>query len=424
MEAMQQVRFHKIVPEGQALGDISGKATFAVGPLPGELAEVVLTKQKKRHNQSELRAILEPSPHRHGPAEDHALVCAPWQGIDYKYQLRLKASMIRDAFTQHRIDIEVEPLIASAKILGYRNRLDFMTAPFGGKLELAFHQRASWHDVVALPNGCALGSEAMNTVALAVVAKLNSLDSPPADGTLTIRQSVSTNSIVAVFTSTHMRKDWSDFRGIAGCEFAVAAPQKNSGVSDVLTFNRNVSPIVEMIDTIPIAYPYSGFFQTNIPVFNRALGDIKSAAAGHTTILELYGGVGAIGIPLSRDASVTSIEVVASATKYAQLNAKNFGSKSFQAITSASERLDDAMFEGYSAIVLDPPRSGLHSRVIRRILDSKIERIIYLSCNPVTQARDVALLQTKFKPGAVRTYDFYPQTLHAESLVVLDRKLI
>ena len=139
-------------------------------------------------------------------------------------------------------------------------------------------------------------------------------------------------------------------------------------------------------------------------------------------VADLYGGVGTIGLPVAKVArKVVGIEISASAVKLANLNAEQNELTNYQAFATPSEKMNPEIMRGVDTVIVDPPRTGLNSKVIEFLLEAKPSRIIYLSCNPVTQLRDVMLLIPGYKPSRLKGYDFYPGTLHMESLVVLDR---
>ncbi len=413
------IEFEKIVPEGRALGRLDGKATFAVGPLPGETAEVSITKQKKSYNEAVLNKITEPSAHRHPASEDHAIACSPWQGVDYDYQIKLKRDMLSEAYRQHHLEIVVEDFVKADHITGYRNRLDFALTRHNGELELGFHARGNWQTLLALDDGCVLGSQAMNHAALQLVKNLNNAKTPFDNATITVRQSQSNQKILLILSTDLKRYDWGSLPPIDGADLVIAKPTSGGGPGKLL-FAPGSSQLTEIIDGIKIDYAFDSFFQTNTPMFIKALEKIKLAAMDTKQLVELYSGVGAIGLVLAKTAErVTAIEIVVSAVAAANHNAITNKIKNYQAHLTPAEQMDFSLLDGADTVVLDPPRAGLHPRVIRRLLHYRPQRIIYLSCNPITQGRDIALLTAAYSPGPATGFDFYPQTLHLEALVTL-----
>ena len=138
------------------------------------------------------------------------------------------------------------------------------------------------------------------------------------------------------------------------------------------------------------------------------------------SVIDLYAGVGTIGLTVGGD-NVTLIEINEFAVAEMQRNIAALGCANARAILAPSEKALDFITPNYIVIV-DPPRAGLHANVVAKLLEVAPPRIIYLSCNPVTQARDAVLLTEKYNIRAHRGYNFFPRTPHIEHLVVLDRK--
>jgi 23S rRNA (uracil1939-C5)-methyltransferase len=418
----QVVRFKKIVPEGKAMGYLAdGRAVFCIGPLPEETARINLRKQKRTYAEATLREILEPSTKRSDQAEDHALICSPWQGVDYAYQCQLKTDMITEAMRQHHLEPPNLAFVAAPDTLGYRNRLDFSVARIEGSLQLAFHQRGSWDTLVPLPHGCKLGSQLMNSAALNLIAQLAKLDVEITPAMITVRHARTSGELLTILT-TGAKAVWKTLDTAELGRLVVARPLSGSGAPGDITYHHGDSFITERLAGVSIAYPYNSFFQANTPVFEQALEQIMGAAKGAKQIIELYSGVGAIGLPLAAAGhQVHGIELVPAAVEFAERNARANGIVSYKAETVAAERMDATVLADADTIILDPPRAGLHPRVIGWLLAAQPQRIIYLSCNPVTQARDLALLQDDYKIKSLTGFDFYPGTLHLESLAVLKR---
>ena len=157
----------------------------------------------------------------------------------------------------------------------------------------------------------------------------------------------------------------------------------------------------------------------NIPVYEQALRDMAQFTANNTAkVLDLYSGVGTIGLTIGGD-DVTLVEINEHAVREMRQNIAGLH-KNATAILAPSEQALDYITSD-KIIIVDPPRAGLHQAVIDRLLEQTPPRIIYLSCNPVTQARDVSLLQEKYQITHIQGYNFFPRTPHIENLIVLDK---
>lgn len=214
--------------------------------------------------------------------------------------------------------------------------------------------------------------------------------------------------------------------------------------------------LTDTILGIPFRYACEGFFQVNIPVYEQALRDMKEwvlydcnsqhsgrqlghhqkiirdprevaqifsgvPLAADQPILDFYAGVGTIGLTIG-GGNVTLVEVNADAVREMQRNITELGRTDARAVLAPSEQALDHI-TGKELVIVDPPRAGLHPDVIATLLQKLPPRIIYLSCNPVTQARDIALLQQSYQIAWHRGYNFFPRTPHIEHLIILDKKL-
>ena len=178
--------------------------------------------------------------------------------------------------------------------------------------------------------------------------------------------------------------------------------------------------IVEKFGDVRLEYPVQGFFQINVEAFRIALDHIREATPDEANILELYAGVGAIGLNIAAKVTkITAFESEAMSTEAAMRNAKANLIKNFKIQTARSEQVSDEDIKSANCIILDPPRTGLDRRLTEKLVAAKPERLIYLSCNPVTQARDLARLGEDYALESFTGFDFYPGTPHVESLAVL-----
>jgi len=415
--------FAKIVGEGKALGYLDGRACFCAGPLPGETALVEVVKAKKTFLEATMLEVTKTSAHRGDAREEHFRLCSPWQGVDYDYQLELKRGMLAEIFGRPELKLKVQDLVAAPEQFGYRNKLEFgLYTSNDGRLELAFHARGSDTNMVPVPAGCVLGSAAMNTAALAVVERLNELEVGNAATSLMVRESGMDGQLLAVVgLERRLKRDWGRLQipEIAG----VVVSQVRPGHTHERLWAAGETSLRELVGGVELRYPFDGFFQTNVPAFELAFERILPAVPAGARVVDLYGGVGAIGLPAAKIArSVVGVEVHAVAAEQAAANAARAGLTNYEAVATPAERLPVDALKAAEVVVLDPPRAGLDRRVVAALLETAPQRILYLSCNPVTQARDIMMLAEKYQPGTVTGFDFYPGTLHLESLVALERK--
>jgi 23S rRNA (uracil1939-C5)-methyltransferase len=417
----KSVTFEKIVGGGKALGYLDGKPCFASGPLPGEMADVEIIKEKPGFIEAAVVNITKASKRRSGEAEDHYLSCSPWQNVDYDYQLELKRAVLAEPFSRPGFEVPVIDLVAAPVQVGYRNKLEFSLKAGDGTLELAFHARGSYDDLMTLPEGCILGSEAMNKAALKLVAKVQKLKLAGYIETLTIRQSSTTGGLLGHIALHQVpKRDWSD---LAIAELSgVVVSRVRRRVEHELVWHSGETSLTDTLGGLELSYPYDGFFQTNIAMFEGILSSILEAMPRDGRIIDLYGGVGTIGLAAAGFSDeVIGVEINESSVRLAQANAERAGLSNYRAVRTPAQQLDPKLLAGADCIVVDPPRAGLELRLVKELITAAPARIIYLSCNPVTQARDYALLSETYRTAGVTGYDLYPGTLHLESLMVLER---
>ncbi len=420
------LEFQKIVGEGKALGRSEGKVIFCYGVLPGETARVRTTFEKKNFAEAELIEIVKPSPKRVEPREDHYLSCSPWQVMDYAFQCETKKALIEDLLFQTTKDtIRLDKFYGAKDIFGYRTKIEYSFTGEPGALSFAFHKRGNYREKYLLPQGCALIGPKANELAVKILGVVNSLKLSTDDvKTLIIRDAKTPGSRVAALFLKRKDIEFPDMKldGLDGFLAIYSNPVSSvSQVDGVLkTWGREF--VTEEILGDRFYYGFDCFFQNNMELFAEALKEIRGAAFKCGKLVDLYSGVGVIGLHL-RDLAgkVLAVEASESSSKYAALNAKELGAKNFEMVCSLSEKTKEDLFDGTDILVLDPPRAGLHNKVIKRIMEILPKRIIYLSCNPITQGRDAAFFLEKYKLVRSAGFDFYPNTPHAETLMVFER---
>jgi len=420
------LEFKKIVGEGKALGRSEGKVVFCYGVLPDETARVRVTFEKKNFAEAELLEIVKPSPRRVAPKEDHYLSCSPWQVMDYDLQCETKKGLIEDLLYQTTKEtIRLDKFYGAKETFGYRTKIEYSFTGEPGALSFAFHKRGNYREKYLLPDGCALIGPQANAAALKILEVINSLKLSTADlKTLIIRDAKKPGSRVAALFLKRQDIELPDMLlpGLDGFLAIYSNPVSSVSQVDAVLKTWGREFVTEEILGDKFYYGFDCFFQNNMELFAEALKEIRGAAFKCGKLVDLYSGVGVIGLHL-RDLAgkVLAVEASESSSKYAALNAKDLGAKNFEMVCSLSEKMKNDLFDGTDILVVDPPRAGLHNKVIKRIMEILPKRIIYLSCNPITQGRDAAFFMEKYKIVRSAGFDFYPNTPHAETLIVFER---
>lgn len=426
MQKTFSLKIEKIAHDGAGEGVWEGKPVRVHGMLPGEEG-VVEANKKHGIYVGILKELTKASPSRKAPDELHHLSCSPWQVMEYPLQAELKQNILTDLFSYYT-DAPKVGFTPALQFYGYRTKVEFSFCDREGEkeipLSLAFHERGGGSRRLALPEGCALASENMNRIALAVTAKLRDLGYVARDlKTLIVRESRSEGKVLAIlFAKTEKVKEFSvdDIPGLSGFMVFHSTEKSPASVPTKFLWGMGEDHLSETIDGISIRYSWDSFFQNNIPVFASAVAMMQEYIPEGARVTELYAGAGTIGLMLARVAKkVRGVEIVPSAVEAAMMNARVNSITNYQADCLPAEKIESSLLSDIDALVLDPPRVGLHQKLIEMIIEKRPPKIIYLSCNPETQARDYSSLKDFYKMDVVQGFDFYPQTPHLESLLVL-----
>lgn len=424
------VKLDKIVGGGQALGTLdSGRKMFVWGGLPDETVNVQMTKKKSNLAEGIVTEVLQPSPNRISPRdEDSYLSTSPWQIMTFESEQHYKAALIEEAFELHDIVLpEVIEIYSDGKQYEYRNKIEFSWYwnKESEQLDLSFFRRGT-HGKIPV-NGTSLAHPAINTAATAMRDLLRKKPDLRAFmlKTLLVRCDQSGNVALQLYVkdATFELLTESDIvkLGVTGFELIFSNPKSPASVITERLQSWGVTNLTDTILKIPFTYAVEGFFQINVPVYQQALLDMQKWVDVKKPTVDLYSGVGSIGLTIGGE-NVTMVEINEHAMIEMKRNIKALDrEKAVKAVLAPSETALEHI-KGDSTIIVDPPRAGLHEDVIAKLLETTPARIIYLSCNPVTQARDVARLAEKYGVKYHRGYNFFPRTPHIENLVVLDLK--
>ena len=425
----------KIVGGGQAIGTLDdGRKAFVWGGLPKELVTIRVTKKKSHFVEGVMTEIIEKSPERITPRDENSyLSTSPWQIMPMSSEQFQKISLIEEAFLLHNITLPEKVKVFSDGVeFNYRNKVEFSW--FGDKtdddeketLDLAFFKRGGKGKVIV--DGTSLAHPSINKLAIEIRDLLRTKPIVARQlKTLLIRTDQKGSAVWQLYVKDKIENlisnDEAKLLSAKGGEIIYSNPKSPASR---ITERLNKFGDTTLSDTIlGVAFNYAceGFFQVNIPVYEKALSDMKAwiNCNEKLPILDLYSGVGTIGLTIGGD-DVTLVEINEHAVAEMQRNIAKLNRPSAKAILAPSEKSLECI-TGEQIVIVDPPRAGLHADVTNRLLETEPPRIIYLSCNPVTQARDVSLLQEKYKIVHHQGYNFFPRTPHIEHLVVLDKNI-
>lgn len=425
------INIEKIVSGGQTLGVAQdGLKLFIWGGLPGEEVEVRITKKKSKYAEAIVEHVISPSPERITPKDpDSYLSTSPWQIMNFEAEQRYKAQLIDEAFLLHKVSLPKQTEVFTDGVeYGYRNKIEFswysdLDAASGvDTLDLAFFRRGSRGKIIV--DGTSLARPEINKLAKEVRNLLRSKQiSARQLKTLLIRSDQRGSIVWQLYLREVLpdliTNDEANKLSAQGGEIIFSNPKSPASIITKRLAKFGNTTLMDKILDVNFRYATEGFFQINIPVYEQALKDMQEwIPSENNQVIDLYSGVGTIGLTISGD-NVTLVEINQHAVREMERNIKQLG-KNARAILAPSEQALDHISSD-KLIIVDPPRAGLHPDVVKKLLDAQPQRIIYLSCNPVTQARDVALLSEKYNIVHHRGYNFFPRTPHIENLVVIDK---
>lgn len=427
--AIEEVTLEKIVGGGQSLGRLAdGRAVFVWGALPGEKAIVEITKKKSTYAEGTATQIIASSQERVQPEDPESyLSTSPWQIMTFEAEQRYKAALIEEAFELHNIVLpDPISLYTDGRQYHYRNKVEFSF--FGHedsdgtpRLDLAFFRRGSKGKIIVTKTS--LLPEAMLAVCKELVSFLESSSISARElKTLLVRSDQQGQCVWQLYVKSRefplTASDIAPHVSALGGEVIYSDPKSPASRITERLSSTGTTVLTDVIRGIPFRYATESFFQVNIPVYEQALEDMSHWVDDGNTV-DLYAGVGSIGLTIGKH-RVTLVEINQDAVREMRRNIEALNRQNgAEAVLAPSEKSLEYISHD-SSIIVDPPRAGLHKDVIQALLDASPERIIYLSCNPVTQARDVALLAEKYGIRHHRGYNFFPRTPHIEHLVILD----
>lgn len=461
-QPLETIHLDKIVGGGQTLGTLAdGRKCFVWGGLPGETVTVRITKKKSHFVEAIVEEVVSPSSDRIQPHDpDSYLSTSPWQIMPLEIEQAYKRQLIDDAFTLHNVTLPAAIDIYCDNVAyGYRNKVEFSwyseAGEYGDTLDLAFFRRGSKGKIVV--NGTSLARPEINNLARAIRDLLRHKRVAARQlKTLLVRCDQSGSCVWQLYVKDCLPEiitaDEAAKLPAQGGEIIYSDPRSPaSRITERLAHFGNTT-LIDAILGIPFRYACEGFFQVNIPVYEQALRDMQEWVSressywqlGHhqkiirdphkvaqifsevplaadQPILDFYAGVGTIGLTIG-GGNVTLVEINTDAVREMQRNITELDRTDARAVLAPSEQALDYI-TGKEIVIVDPPRAGLHPDVIATLLQQLPPRILYLSCNPVTQARDVALLQQSYQIAWHRGYNFFPRTPHIEHLIILDKKL-
>lgn len=462
---LENIQITDCAAEGKSLARVNDMVVFVPFCVPGDIVDLQVRKKRHSYMEAEVIRFVEKSAVREEPFCEHFGVCGgcKWQNLPYDKQLEMKQRQVYEQLTRiGKVELpEFMPILGSRKIREYRNKLEFgcsnkrwMTReeiasgePAGEMRAIGFHITGAFDKILPIHN-CHLMDGLQNEIRnfiyqYAIDNDLTFFDLRQQTGLL--RDVMVRNSNTGewmVLVQFHYDEEGDRERSLQLMEaLADRFPQitsllyvDNQKCNDTfgdleLTLYKGNDHIFEIMEGLRFKVGPKSFYQTNTDQAYHLYSVARQFAGltGEEVVYDLYTGTGTIANFVARSAKkVVGIEYVPEAIEDAKVNSdiNGIGNTLFFA-GDMKDILTDEFIAGHGCpdvIITDPPRAGMHPDVVETILRAKPRRIVYVSCNPATQARDLQLLDRLYKVVAVQPVDMFPHTPHVENVVALELK--
>ena len=451
-----------LAAEGKAMGKVDNQVVFVPMTVPGDVVDVQVRKHHRRYMEASVVRFVERSPLRVEPFCEHFGVCGgcKWQSLPYEEQLKQKTTQVEDQLVRigHLEIPEVRPCLGSERTREYRNKLEFT---FADKRWLTYEEIAEGGDIAATPavgfhipgcfdkvldiNKCHLQVDLSNRIRLATkqfcIENGYSFHNARAHEGLMRTMVIRTAStgevmVIVVFNENDSERINAlmsylqrEFPEITSLIYMINEKWNDSlGDREPICF-AGKDHIIEEMEGLQFKVGPKSFYQTNseqayeLYKVTRDFAELKDT----DVLYDLYTGTGTIANFCARRAKrVVGVEYVPEAIEDAVINSKlnNIENTVFYA-GDMKDVLSDEFVERNGrpdVIILDPPRAGVDERVLEVIKRAAPERMVYVSCNPSTQARDLAILSDMYEILAVQPVDMFPHTHHVENVVKLRKR--
>ena len=462
---LEGVTIEAVAAEGKALVRVNDLVVFVPFVIPGDVVDLQLTKKKHSYAEAEVVRMVKPSPDRIAPFCPHFGVCGgcKWQMLPYPLQLAAKQKQVMDALTRiGKVELpECTPILGSKRTQEYRNKLEFGFAnrrwltkeqiasgeQFERQESVGYHANGTFDKILPIEE-CHLMDAVNDRLRLAIrdyayEHQLSFFDAREHTGLLRgmmIRLSNAGGLMLLIQFCIATNEEQEQAEALLEyirCKFPeitsllyVNNQKYNDTFGDlpVQVFSGDDHIFLEM-EGLRFKVGAKSFYQTNTEQAYELYSVARSFAnlTGNELVYDLYTGTGTIANFVARQArEVIGIEYVPEAIEDAKVNSEINGITNTKFFAGD---MKDILTESFirehgrpDVIITDPPRAGMHADVVDVILKAAPQRIVYVSCNPATQARDLALLDADYKVTRIQPVDMFPHTQHVENVVLLERR--
>ena len=443
---------------GRGIARVEGLVVFVDYTVPGDNVTARIVKKKRSHAEARVDTLLSPSSVRTEAPCPYFGFCGgcKWQFVDYEMQLAYKKQFVKDAFDHIALipDIPIQNTLPSANVFGYRNKMEFscsdrrwlLPSEMGREdlrtdFALGLHVPGTFHKVLDI-DACLLQPVPGNEL-LQHASDFMKHSEKPVYGLkshegfwrfLMLRHSVFYDQwMVNIITSAEDREAVlpladslrEKYPRVVSVMNNITSRKAGIAVGEYEVCLGGEAVIRDRIGDFEFEVSANSFFQTN-SIGAGTLYEVAKAYAGLTgneMVVDLYCGTGTISIFLSdMAAQVTGLEIVESAVQDAEKNCRQNGISNCQFILGDIKDSMAQITHSPDVLIIDPPRSGMHKDVVKQVLALGAERVVYVSCNPATQARDIALMKEDYKVEEIQPVDMFPHTFHVEAVAKLVKR--
>ena len=464
---LEKVEIEAVAAEGKCVAHVNDMVVFVPFVVPGDVVDLQVRKKRNSYCEATVVRMIQPSPIRVEPKCEHFGICGgcKWQNLPYKEQLSAKQQQVIDQLTRiGKVELpEISPILGSEKTEEYRNKLEFACSnkrwytkeelealPEGVGLAqgvIGFHITGAFDKIYPIEK-CVLMDDYCNKVRNAIYNyalehNLTFFDIREQHGLL--RDIMMRNSNTGewlVLVQFHYDEEGDEERAMGLMQFIADEFQEitsllyvdnqkgNDTFNDLeLTVFKGNDHIFELMEDLRFKVGAKSFYQTNTDQAYHLYSVARNFAnlTGNELVYDLYTGTGTIANFVAKKAKkVIGIEYVPEAIEDAKINSEinNIANTLFYA-GDMKDILTEEFVKQHGrpdVIITDPPRAGMHADVVNVILGAHPQRIVYVSCNPATQARDLALLDKDYRVVAVQPVDMFPHTPHVENVVLLEAR--
>lgn len=414
-EIFEEVAIEKLVHGGQGLGTLAdGRKAFVWNSVPGETVKFKVSRKKKDFVEGIAVEILKFVTERDINVAPEIMASLPWKILDFSLENQAKVDIVKELFAREHISLPDFECQVFGPLTSYRNKMEYSFWGDDDGLSYAQFARGTHHKVKIQES--LLVSDNFNDAGQALLSELNAQNIRAGDLKSVIIRSEKTDVVAALFVKTKEFPKLTRPDALKGLVVYYSDPRSPASVTTEELYRIGDTVLTSVINGKQLRYDVLSFFQVNIGIFEKALHDIKKHQATALPLVDMYGGVGTIGLALDPE-QLTIVELDSNNMTFAKQNSRGTNTKVVHASTEkALEYITSDI-----CLMVDPPRSGLHKDVVNRILDTNPKQVCYLSCNPATQARDVGMLKDAYDIEAFYAYNFFPHTPHIETLVILNK---